>query len=77
MEEKLFKTALEFINKYSIVSYVITFNSHPDCTSKRIHIHGEVAENDNAIDSLDMEFDNENKWFTFAEGEIDLTLTND
>ena len=77
MEEKLFKTALEFIKKYDIVSYVINFYSHPDCMSKRIRIQGEAVSNETAIDLLDVEFDNESNWYTYSEGNIDLTLTND
>ena len=77
MEEKLFKTALEFINKYSIVSYVISLHSHPDCMSKRIRIQGEVSENEIAINLLDVIEDSEENWFTYSDGDMDLTLTND
>ena len=77
MEEQLFKTALEFINKYEIVSYVINFHSHPDCMTKRIRIQGELEENEIAINLLDMKLDSENNWHTFSVGTIDLTLTTD
>ena len=77
MEEKLFKTALEFINKYEIVSYVINFHSHPDCMTKRIRIQGEVEENEIAINLLDMKLNSEDSWLTYSNDTIDLTLTTD
>ena len=77
MEEKLFKTALEFINKYEIVSYVINIHSHPDAHGKRIKIQGEVEENEIAIDLLDMKLNSEDNWQTYSNDMIDLTLTTD
>lgn len=77
MEEKLFKTALKFIRKYSIVSYVMNIHSHPDYYGRsRIRFQGEAEENETAMNLLNMKADPENNWHTFSEGEIDLTLTD-
>jgi hypothetical protein len=77
MEEKLFKTVLEFIQKYSIISYVINVHSHAELYGPvRIKIQGHIHENEIAMDSLDMVEDKENEWFVFTENQIFLTLTS-
>jgi hypothetical protein len=78
MEEKLFKTALEFIQKYSIISYVINVYPHAELYGPvRIRIQGHILENKKAMDSLDMAENKENEWFVFTENQIYLTLTKD
>jgi len=76
MEKKLFKTALEFIEKYEIASYAINIWTHPHALSRsRIKIQGHAFENNKAMMELDIKCDGENNWYKFTENGIDLTLT--
>ena len=77
MEEKLFKTALEFIEKYEIVSSSITIHAHPHCIGSKIRMHCNAFENYKVMLELDVVNCEEHGWYTVTENGIDLTLTYD
>jgi len=78
--EELFKIALEYVNKYSIKAYVITFN--PDAVfSHNIKLQGWDENNAKALDSLEFVFDEENNWYSYNHKgdnyKINITITKD
>jgi hypothetical protein len=77
MEEKLFKAALEFIEKYEITSYSISIYPHPQCVGSKIVIQGLAFENYKAMLELDVKNNKNHRWYNITENGIDLTLTYD
>jgi len=73
MEEKLFKIALEYINKYSIKAYAMNF--YPGSYyGKEIKLQGDAEKNEKILESLEFVFDVENSWYVYSVDNIEITI---